>query len=220
MDKYKVTNAEYCRFLNDGNPAYWSPPGKQYWYPQLPDAITRDKDGRFVVELERSATPVTGISWYQAAGYAEWAGKRLPTEAEREFAAGGKHGFLYPWGNEPPDLKRAHINTGMRSVPGDIYPKGASPEGVFDLMGNGAEWVADYFDQDYYAKAPPGGLLESPTGPAHGVAEFEFKRMIMGWCRCPDDDSAKLLQHHKRHPRGPLHTDSSVGFRCVKSGCD
>lgn len=74
IDKYKVTNAEYCEFLNDGNPGYWN---SVAW-----SNIERNDDGRFLVDAEEARWPVIAVNWYQAAGYAEWAGKRLPTEAE------------------------------------------------------------------------------------------------------------------------------------------
>jgi formylglycine-generating enzyme required for sulfatase activity len=206
IDKYKVTNEEYCRFLNDGNPGYWN---SAPW-----SNIRRDKDGRFTVEGDKAKWPVIAVNWYQAAGYAEWSGKRLPTEGEWEFAAGGSEGRTYPWGNEPPDRTRASVYD-EPYAPVDALPRGATPEGVFDLAGNAAEWCADFFDFPSYERDPPGGLLIDPTGPVTGSPDHGYARMFKGFCqgarRHPE-----FLQCTKRHARAPLLT-AAIGFRCVQS---
>ncbi len=206
IDKYKVTNEEYCGFLNDGNPGYWN---SAIW-----SNIKCDADGQFTVDTEKAKWPVIAVNWYQAAGYAEWAGKRLPTEAEWEFAAGGSEGRKYPWGDEEPDRTRASVYD-EPYAPVDALPRGATPEGVFDLAGNAAEWCADFFDFPSYETAPPGGLLTDPTGPATGSPQHGYARMFKGFCqgarRHPE-----FLECNKRHARAPLLT-AAIGFRCVKS---
>lgn len=206
IDKYKVTNADYCRFLNDGNPGYWN---SASW-----SNITRDTDGRFQVVAEKAKWPVIAVSWYQAAGYAQWAGKRLPTEAEWEFAAGGPEGRQYPWGNESPDNTRGHFARSGDYTPVDAFPAGATPEGVVGLAGNAAEWCADFYSHDYYDQAPPEGVLSDPKGPA-GSSSIGYARMFKSMCQAKHP---QFLECTKRHARAPLLT-AAIGFRCVKPDC-
>jgi iron(II)-dependent oxidoreductase len=206
IDKYKVTNEDYCRFLNDGNPGYWN---SAVW-----SNINRDKDGLFRVDADKAKWPVVAINWYQAAGYAEWAGKRLPTEAEWEFAAGGREGRKYPWGNQPPDEARGgNARQGEGYSPVDAFPAGATPDGVFGLAGNAAEWCADFYSHDYYDKSPPGGVLIDPRGPVAGDAANGYARMFKGFCQ---GRSPEFLTCTKRHARPPLLT-AAIGLRCVTS---
>ncbi len=204
IDKYKVTNAEYCRFLNDGNPGHWN---SATW-----SNIRRDADGQFSVDADKAKWPVIAVNWYQAAGYAEWAGKRLPTEAEWEFAAGGSEGRKYPWGNEKPDETRGTFVGDY--MPVDAHPEGATPDGVFDLAGNCAEWCADFYDAAYYETAPPGGVMIDPRGPAEGNSQNGYRRMFKGFCRGPN--TPEFFECNKRHARPSLLT-AAIGFRCVRS---
>ncbi len=205
--KYKVTNAEYCRFLNAGNPGYWN------WAPWN-QSITRADNGKFVVAKGHEKRPVIGVNFYQASGYAKWMGRQLPTEAQWEFAAGGEEGRKYPWGNETPDETRGHF-VGKEYADVDAHPAGATPDGVFDLAGNAAEWCADFYDDAYYETAPMDGVLANPTGPKSGVKKWDYRRMFKGFCRVTDQH--EFLQCTKRHARPPLLT-SAIGFRTVK-GC-
>ncbi|MBM3189806.1 MAG: formylglycine-generating enzyme family protein, partial [Chloroflexi bacterium] len=138
MDRFPVTNVQYQRFANQTGrrpPAYW-------------------RGGRFAAG--EALRPVVGITWDDALAYAAWAGKRLPTEAEWEWAARGPEGRLFPWGDEP-DASRANskeLDLGRTTDVGS-YPHGATPLGIMDLAGNVREWTADRYGAYRVPHAPP-----------------------------------------------------------------
>jgi formylglycine-generating enzyme required for sulfatase activity len=217
IDKYKVTNEEYCRFLNDGNVGYWTP-----WNQQIGKAVEGENAGKFIpADHSLAKRPVVLVNWYQAKGYAKWAGKQLPTEAQWEYAAGGKEGRRYPWGNEPPDDKRLDFPIQYKhTVPVDWFPAGATPEGVFQMAGNSGEWCADYFDNASYQKAPADGVAVNPKGAQQAFQPdtwYKYRVMFKGWCKA---NRADYFTCTKRHSRPPLaDAMAGVSFRCVKPGC-
>ncbi|MCU0610859.1 MAG: formylglycine-generating enzyme family protein, partial [Candidatus Eisenbacteria bacterium] len=141
IDRTEVTNAQYRAFLMD---------------------IAADGSVQ-ELPMGNANLPVVSVSWDEAARFAAWAGKRLPTEAEWEKAARGTDGRAYPWGDEF-DQARV-IGRGAASVqPVGSAPLGASPYGAMDMAGNVREWTADYYDPLYYGRSPSA----DPTGPARG----------------------------------------------------
>lgn len=170
IDQREVTNAEYCRFLNEvGNReeggAKWLDlqAAGDVWYEEGCKIV--ENAGQYRPRAGYENHPVTHVSWYGAKAYCEWAGKRLPTEAEWEKAARGTDGRTYPWGNTfPQDGTRVGnfadesyqpiqfialiegYNDGYRyTAPVGTYPAGASPYGVLDMAGNVSEWCDDWY---------------------------------------------------------------------------
>jgi len=151
IDKYEVTNAQYKKFMDAKGykaPGYWNDP--KYNAPNH---------------------PVVGVTWNDAKAYADWAGKRLPTEAEWEKAArGGVTGKKYVWGDEwPPPNKAGNFDNSITkdgytyTAPvGSFKPNGY---GLYDMAGNVWEWCADWYDNNYYFTS----TKSNPAGPSSGT---------------------------------------------------
>ncbi len=183
IDRYEVTVAQYVAFVAATGwrlPGNWDGP-----VPSLPGNL-----------------PVTHVAWPDAAAYCEWAGKRLPTEAEWERAARGDDGRRYPWGDEW-DPGRAAVAVDSGPVPVGSFPEGASPYGVLDMAGNVHEWVADYYGAGYYAVSPG----DDPVGP-----EDHGNRVLRGgsWSS-PSEWATTTFRDSSHSDVG----DDRFGFRCA-----
>jgi len=192
LDLTEVTNSAYAACVNDGACAL----------PVNKGSFTRDT---YFADPNFGDYPVTSVRWDQAAGYCQWnAGKRLPTEAEWEYAATGGDGRQFPWGNNF-DLKLSAASEPDTTKVGS-FPNGASPFGMLDMAGNAVEWVSDFYDAQYYVNAEP----KNPAGPAAGS-----EHVARGGAFGNPDPSAYTTT--RRYHLELNATDVDVGFRCAKT---
>lgn len=177
IDRFPVTNAEYLAFCKaTGRP----------WVPAGQGQIAADK---------LASLPATFVNQEDAMAYAQWCGRRLPTEVEWEYAARGANGIIYPWGNEW-DPTRCNSNdkniaNGRGLTPVNAYPGGASPFGVMDMAGNVCEWTAGSY-------APGSGIVKGGFWKQHEPYRFRAACRMM----------SQLAGNRQDY----------IGFRCAKDG--
>jgi len=202
IDKYEVTMFQYWRCVKAGK-----------------CRILVTRNGKWMKYYNwgkpgRDRHPVNGAWWHDAKTYCKWAGKRLPTEAEWEKAARGTDGRTYPWGNTKVTCEYAVINEGgwgcgkERTWAVGSKPKGASPYGVMDMLGNVEEWVSDWYGHNYYSKSPS----HNPKGPSSG------KRHILRGGSLYSSWSMGALRNASRYDIVPPKLRyNTKGFRCARS---
>ena len=227
IDQMDVTNAMFARFVArthyktgaewigayvfNRSAKSWDKMSDANWqHPRGPSSDLSGLDGY----------PVVQVNWNDATAYCQWAGRRLPTEAEWEKAARGTDGRTYPWGNQKPagnllnfadmnlDAYWAdnHINDGYQfTAPAGNYPDGASPYGALDMAGNVKQWVADWYGETYYSST----TTHNPSGPSSG----EYRVMRGGsWV-----DYADYVRSSYRGWNVPNTASDLNGFRCSRS---
>ena len=204
IGKYEVTTLEYLKFVLATD--------------RLPQLDWRYDGGNFQETMAHH--PIMHVSWYDADAYCKWAGKRLPTEAEWEKAARGVDGRLFPWGSEYAGPTRANFGrTGLSGpvrdrperlllyppiISVDKYENAVSPYGLYQTIGNVAEWVSDWYDQGYYKKSPD----RNPQGPETGTQKA-FRGG--GWM-----DSTTTMRAAMRNGTDPETKINWMGFRCAQ----
>ena len=201
--------------------------GAYSWWQYVPGANWMHPEGAESTIEDRMEHPVVHVSWLDAQAWSDWAGKKLPTEAQWEFAARGKRGgAFYPWGDDlKPDGKWRHniwqgefpINdTGedgfTRTAPVKSFP--ANDFGLYEITGNVWEWCADYYQPEYYAVSPE----KNPRGPEFSFDPQEpdiIKRVQRGGSFMCSDQYCVGYRVSARmkgeEDTGAFHT----GFRCV-----
>jgi len=203
FDQLEVTVTNYAKFMEASK---YDPPS--LWDD---DALTTAPD-----------RPVVDVSWHDAEAYCKWASKRLPTEAEWEKAARGNEARRFPWGFMTPYPDLANYNRGdWVSYPVTLAPVtygasglnirlgiqkggGRSAYGIYNMAGNANEWVADWYDREYYKKNPP---KDNPKGMENGS-----KKVYRGgsWI-----DPPRYLRATVRFSAEPDFHDRTMGFRCA-----
>ena len=199
IDRTEVTNAMYGACVAEGDCTA----------PQSLGSITRPS---YFGNAAFANFPVLFVTWPQAQAYCEWAGRRLPTEAEWEKAARGGDGRLYPWGNQAPDPTRLNFQaSGFRdTVAVAQYPGSASPFGALDMAGNASEWVFDFYDPAFYAVSPG----DNPTGPGQTGCPGGDCRVLRGgnWNSTNDEAASTFRLFY-----GVNDTRDAFSIRCART---
>lgn len=226
MDETEVTVAEFARFVEETN--YQTEAERFGWsgvfdfktgeWQKVDGANWRHPEGKG--STANPNEPVCQVSWNDAVEYAKWANKRLPTEAEFEFAArGGLIGKKYAWGNDLrpngkpvanwwqgrfPDKNTVEDGFLSRAPVKSFAPNGY---GLYDITGNVWEWTADWFDESYYKKSPK----NNPKGPDLGIE----KSIRGGSFLCAENHCSNYRVAGRSHA-APDSGLNNLGFRCVK----
>jgi formylglycine-generating enzyme required for sulfatase activity len=186
IDRYEVTNAQYRLCVEAG---VCPEPGN--WWNE---------------DLNGDLQPVL-VPWADAKTYCEWVGGRLPTEAEWEKAIRGTDGRTWPWGNEFVN-DRGNLSGDSDgygpTAPVGSFPDDVSPYGLLDAAGNAAEWVADWWDPEYYTRSP----ARNPTGPASGEQRVH---------RAPVANAGGGPEKSRCVARYAGNPNWEYGFRCVSA---
>jgi formylglycine-generating enzyme required for sulfatase activity len=229
MDKYEVTNKQFAQFIaatgyitdaENRHSGWVYRKGAKDW-EEIKGADWRHPEGPSSNIEDRMNHPVVQVSWNDASAFAEWAEKRLPTEAEWEYAVrGGRSQLAFPWGNklEPGGNVFANFWQGTwpeENLLKDKYyytsPAGsfsANDYGVHDMIGNVWEWCGDWYDEEYYQNSP----VVNPGGPDEGTL-----RVARGgsWFCSQDYCGAYRNAYRGRSPQDASF--NNVGFRCAQT---
>lgn len=199
IDVHPVTNEQFVRFLEvmggekDQN---------NNDIIRLKDARIKRSGTKLTIEAGYTKHPVIGVTWYGASAYAKWIGKRLPSEAEWEAAAGGgKENYIFPTGS---DIDRTQANY-FSSDTTPVMSYLANGFGLYDMAGNVYEWCQDWYAYNYYdsSSLEP----ENPKGPMQGVY-----RTLRGGCWKSLREDLRCSHRHRNNPGA---VNSTYGFRCA-----
>ena len=210
MDRYEVTNAQYKGFV-DANPQW----GK--------DRIDKGfHDGDYLKHWNgndypsgKAHHPVVYVSWYAAMAYSQWVGKRLPTEAEWEYAArGGLVGKKYPWGDDIDSSKADYDRNVGDTTRVDKYPPNGY--GLYDIAGNVWEWCLDEYNEDFYSISPRENPLSGANSVDWVMSNFTSVKTPHVFRGGSGHGNPRLVRVAFRGRNSPTSVVSFLGFRCVR----
>jgi formylglycine-generating enzyme required for sulfatase activity len=220
MDQYEVTNADLKECLDAGRCTDCIKSGK--CKKVLPNYGAR---------YSAPDQPAVGVSWYSAAEYCAFKGKRLPTEAEWEKASRGTDGRIYPWGNEKGDCSKAVIEVDGRKGCWDkkiepnwymttrpVGTKPANQYGLYDMAGNAWEWVDDWYSDSYEAcgKLCAGRNPKGACAGQESCAQFGNKKIVKGGAWWWPEEYSRA-SYRRSHIPGNFPEYHHFSFRCAKS---
>ena len=204
IDKYEVSNSQY-KLCQDAGVC------------TEPYDVTSVMYQNYYNNPTYAGFPVIWVSYNQAATFCQWAGKKLPTEAQWEKAARGKTMQKYPWGDKDPEDNIDAAEANYTAMLGDVtsvmsFSDGVSPYGVYNMAGNVAEWTDTWHNIDsYYHKRTDGVVVNDPIGPASSPTQ---EKVIRGgsWVSLKDE-----ITTYARDKAFPSYRYYNLGFRCVQS---
>lgn len=204
IDKYEVSNSQY-RLCQDAGVC------------TEPYDVTSIMYQNYYNNATYAGFPVIWVSYNQAETFCQWAGKKLPTEAQWEKAARGKTMRTYPWGDKEPEDNIESTAVNYSALFGDVTSvmwgdKGVSPYGVYNMAGNVAEWTSTWYNIDsYYRKRGDGDVITDPIGPSDSPTQ---EKVIRGgsWVSLEDE-----ITTYSRDKAFPNYRYYNLGFRCVQS---
>jgi len=198
IDKTEVTFGQYDSCVTKGkcSPAHYDDGACFIW------TNNGFQNVRVPASLRNLQYPVVCVTWYQARQYCEYKGKKLPSEAQWEYAASAGKGSEYAWGDQPPS--QSHCPMPPVNHPAKVASYPANSFGLYDMTGNVWEWASDHYSPDYYSVSDN----HDPMGPE--VGQYRTIRGG-GWY-----SNAKQLRVKNRHWFEPNYSEVSIGFRCAR----
>ena len=203
IDKYEVSNSQY-KLCQDAGVC------------TEPYDLTSVMYQNYYNNATYAGFPVIWVTYNQAETFCQWAGKKLPTEAQWEKAARGKTMRKYPWGDKEPADNIESTQVNYTALFGDVTSvmwgdEGTSPYGVYNMAGNVAEWTSTWYNIDsYYQKRSDGAVVEDPIGPSDSPTQ---EKVIRGgsWVSLEDE-----ITTYARDKAFPNYRYYNLGFRCVQ----